>query len=211
MPSIAEHAHDHAFGDWMTQLAAVLQRHGPVQASFGHATFSALAIGGGTTPHAMLASDASVASLPAAMQPELPVQPPMLGSAAWLRPGTTARADADVQPEAALRRSGAGAANASGVKHSPQAAQEPIRVHADWSADGVRIWLGMDAGTQQALPAIRAQLQRWLAAQGFKLFAISCNGRLLERESDVAGLSDADGASMPANEPLPSFFPKEIP
>ncbi len=55
----------------------------------------------------------------------------------------------------------------------------PIRLHAHWSAEGVRLWLGMDSSVISGLQSISAQLQRWLSAQGVRLLSISCNGRVI--------------------------------
>lgn len=63
-----------------------------------------------------------------------------------------------------------------------QPARPPVRVHADWSADGVRIWLGMDATTATAVQSITSQLQRWLAGQGVRALSIACNGHVLVEE-----------------------------
>jgi hypothetical protein len=70
------------------------------------------------------------------------------------------------------------------------ATREPIRLHADWSAEGVRLWLGMDASHLGSLEFINAQLQRWLSTQGLKLLSMSVNGRVVEQahqknDSDV--------------------------
>ena len=66
------------------------------------------------------------------------------------------------------------------------AASEPIRLHADWSADGVRLWLGMDASLAGTLPSITLQLQRWLSSQGVRVLSISCNGRVVLDEHESA-------------------------
>ena len=64
-------------------------------------------------------------------------------------------------------------------KASDTSAASPVRLHADWSEDGVRLWLGMDASASSNLAGITAHLQRWMAAQGMRVLSISCNGQLL--------------------------------
>jgi len=67
--------------------------------------------------------------------------------------------------------------------NSPKAGQQtsasPIRLHADWSEDGVRLWLGLDASCATDLPSITAHLQRWMSAQDVRLLSVVCNGRLV--------------------------------
>jgi hypothetical protein len=82
--------------------------------------------------------------------------------------------------------------------HAP--AVEPIRLHADWSEEGVRLWLGMDPALAESLRAITAQLQRWLSAQGVRVLSISCNGRVVTRESETAA-ADIFETDTPAGEP----------
>jgi len=90
--------------------------------------------------------------------------------------------------------------------------KEPVRLHADWSAEGVRLWLGMDADVAGTLPSITLQLQRWLSAQGVRLLSISCNGRavLEEHEPAATDIYQADthrGEFMPL--PYPHPYQKE--
>ena len=70
-----------------------------------------------------------------------------------------------------------------------QASPSPIRLHADWSEDGVRLWLGMDASCATDLPSITAHLQRWMSAQDVRLLSVVCNGRLV---TDMAPQVDED-------------------
>jgi hypothetical protein len=82
-----------------------------------------------------------------------------------------------------------------------ETSRAPVRVHADWSAEGVRIWLGIDASTASAVQSIANQLQRWLAAQGVRGLAIACNGRTI-----VEHWPDADESTE-----TPSIATKEKP
>lgn len=62
----------------------------------------------------------------------------------------------------------------------PQAPQPPVRLHAEWTADGVRLWLALDATVQHQLAAITQQVRRWMFAQGVQVIEFSCNGRPLD-------------------------------
>lgn len=58
-----------------------------------------------------------------------------------------------------------------------------LRLHVEAGAEGVRVWLGLDGDA--ALIAARAaallpQLRRALEAEGHRLLAFTCNGRLLD-------------------------------
>jgi hypothetical protein len=63
---------------------------------------------------------------------------------------------------------------------APRLGPSEIRCHAQWSAQGVNVWLGMDASLQEQarrLDGIIPQLQRTLGEQGHVLGAVVCNGR----------------------------------
>ncbi|MET3448222.1 hypothetical protein [Ralstonia sp. 1138] len=63
---------------------------------------------------------------------------------------------------------------------SASAAQAPnpkVRVHAQWTDAGVRVWLGIDRDASAALPQIQRQLERVLAESGNQLLGLVCNGR----------------------------------
>ena len=62
----------------------------------------------------------------------------------------------------------------------PPRANEPLRVHAEWSADGVRVWLGVDAELvlPSTLEPILNELRRHLEASGAPLVTLVCNGRV---------------------------------
>jgi hypothetical protein len=63
---------------------------------------------------------------------------------------------------------------------APETPQPPVRLHAEWTADGVRLWLALDADVQHQLAAITLQLRRWMLAQGVRVIEFSCNGRPVE-------------------------------
>jgi hypothetical protein len=58
-------------------------------------------------------------------------------------------------------------------------AREFVRIHAEWVAEGVRVWLGLDAAALAYQEAIVQHVRRWAAAQGGRVLSLSCNGRSL--------------------------------
>lgn len=56
-----------------------------------------------------------------------------------------------------------------------QTASGPLRLYAEWTPRGVRVWIGADhlAAGAQMLPL----LQRWIASRGERLLSLVCNGR----------------------------------
>lgn len=90
----------------------------------------------------------------------------------------------DVEPTEALAET-----RTSPVVSATEDAPEPLRVHAQWSAQGVSVWLGCDAAAVPALDEIIVQLQRTLAARGERLLGIVCNGREVWRGAPPSGLS----------------------
>ena len=80
--------------------------------------------------------------------------------------------------------------------------REPLRVHAEWSDAGVRVWLGADAQGLAAVDAVTRQLQQWLRGQGTRLLGVVCNGLQVwspDRDGDAAAplARDADTRSQP--------------
>ncbi|HVZ46118.1 MAG TPA: hypothetical protein VHA82_20090 [Ramlibacter sp.] len=60
------------------------------------------------------------------------------------------------------------------------APQPPVRLHADWSSEGVRLWLALDAARLPQAAAIATQVHRFMAAQGLRVLAFHCNGEPLD-------------------------------
>jgi hypothetical protein len=62
-----------------------------------------------------------------------------------------------------------------------------VRCHAQWSAEGVHLWLGMNASVQEParqLSSIISQLQQSLSQHGQMLATVVCNGRtVFQRDS----------------------------
>ena len=86
---------------------------------------------------------------------------------------------------------------------------EAIRVHAQWSQQGVRLWLGIDRSAMDSLQPIAEQLQRWIAQQGLRLRSISCNGRVIAR--DAADALEREPAPLDAGAGPAHIPQKELP
>ncbi|WP_419688241.1 hypothetical protein ACN22W_30110 [Burkholderia theae] len=59
-----------------------------------------------------------------------------------------------------------------GVPRSP----DPMRVYAEWSEDGVRVWLGADTERLADVARVARVLRDQLRQQGVRLHAVVCNG-----------------------------------
>jgi hypothetical protein len=86
-------------------------------------------------------------------------------------------------------------------------AQEPIRLHAEWSDQGVSVWLGSDANQTIPLVSLMSHVQQWLTAHGERLRALVWNGRAVPLGS-LGGealrsvrMVDTSQSVSPANSP----------
>jgi len=95
-------------------------------------------------------------------------------------PAATAATQRSQAPSPGLRMESAGRAAAAAPATPSSAPQPPVRLHAEWSADGVRLWLGLDAQLQGQVAAIAAQVRRWMSVQGVPVIEFSCNGQPLD-------------------------------
>jgi hypothetical protein len=75
---------------------------------------------------------------------------------------------------------------------APAAPREPLRVHAEWSEVGVRVWIGADPQVLADLAELMRQLQQWLGAQGLRLLGVVCNGRDVWTADDPAPATHLD-------------------
>jgi hypothetical protein len=126
---------------------------------------------------------------------------------------TAVHADLSLQPQAPDQRTlGPTDRPAKSAHGRPgaNAAAEPIRVHADWSEEGVRVWLGMDSGALDSLEQITTQLHAWLNAQGLRLRSLSCNGQTLSEDPLLPDVLD-DGESSESAGVTPEPIAKELP
>lgn len=81
----------------------------------------------------------------------------------------------------------------------------PVRVHADWSEEGVRVWLGMDGAAAGSAGMLARQLHRWLGSQGIRTLSITCNGKCLSQRWSQPG-----GPALPPAAPAWYDFPATI-
>jgi len=66
----------------------------------------------------------------------------------------------------------------------------PVRVHVQWRGRVADVWIGLHRALAAHLPAIRAQIDSWLASRGGTLGQLTCNGDVLETR--VAPSSQGD-------------------
>ena len=177
---------------------------------------------------ATLAATATAAQLPAILQS-------LLGTSVMLV--ADAAEAATPEASAALQSVATGAAAAASESHEDAAAvddaapaeeatpergagasteRDALRMHAEWTDAGVRVWLGADAQSLPDVAALTTQLQRWLAGQGMSLLGLVCNGRNVldpstQRESDAPAAPRAgrraDAALLPFD--FSNLYPSE--
>lgn len=61
-------------------------------------------------------------------------------------------------------------------------ASAPLRMHAEWLSQGVRIWIGADQALRLEGPSLQQlsqQLQQFCRAQGGQLMSLVCNGKIV--------------------------------
>jgi hypothetical protein len=78
--------------------------------------------------------------------------------------------------------------------------REPLRVHAEWSDNGVRVWMGADLQGLAAVGAVTRQLQQWLGRQGVRLLGVVCNGQEIWSSSSEGGREASSGAATSAHD-----------
>jgi hypothetical protein len=69
---------------------------------------------------------------------------------------------------------------ASGVPVAADTRAADVRVHAQWTQDGVLVWIGIDRDAAMPLAALHAGLAGWLAEHGLRLAGLVCNGRAVD-------------------------------
>lgn len=75
---------------------------------------------------------------------------------------------------------GARAARSERTPSAPAAGErEAVRIHAEWTAQGVKVWLGLSASTAAHAEQVAQAIQQWLNTQGQRLISVTCNGRVL--------------------------------
>lgn len=138
-----------------------------------------------------------------------PAPLPVLMNPVLLVPGSAGTSSTSFDANAAERAEDASAAARPALSPMKPAAAEPAsaRVHAEWSADGLRLWLGLDAHLLGQVQPLVSQLHKWLAGMGLRLLSVTCNGTNVDETFDpVSGLQARDA---PSREPIPDFQPQE--
>lgn len=84
-------------------------------------------------------------------------------------------------------RGSSGARNEGGTA----SAREPVRCHAEWGEDGVRVWIGLDRDRAQSQPqltrALVEQARTLVEAQGGRVLTVICNGKVVWGRRPPAG------------------------
>lgn len=132
--------------------------------------------------------------------PGLPVAVP--GPLARQAPPAPARDELDA-PSGIEGETGVNDAPASA---SADADDGALKFYAEWSAQGVRIWIGTHASVPLPLDGLVAQLQRMVQARGEQLLALVCNGqpvftRSEETERVVHGVPAVPGETVAMSAP----------
>ena len=70
----------------------------------------------------------------------------------------------------------AGAARDEAKSAQPAA---PVRWHAEWDEQGVRVWLGLDSAAGIDAPQLAQQVLQSLGEQGVRVLSLVCNGKSL--------------------------------
>jgi hypothetical protein len=99
---------------------------------------------------------------------------------------------------------------------APATPRPPLRLHLEWSEDGVRAWLGVDlqrAGPiELVLPEVTQQLRTRCGAAGVRLRSLVCNGRPAWGEEAATPAADSDLPPSRTDSPsAPSRHTPEIP
>jgi hypothetical protein len=75
----------------------------------------------------------------------------------------------------------------------------PVRLHVEWSGSSARVWIGLDVPAASHLPALVANLSRWMERAGTRLRSVTCNGTVC-----FAGGTGATTAGQPTVDPSSS-------
>lgn len=142
--------------------------------------------GEGVVPRTQASPSSPQESLQTPLPPRsLPVMPDVLRPTVFAlttSPASTASAAAlGILEATAPLRSGKTQAS-DGTGGGGYAYSSATRVHAQWSADGLTLWLGVDGSAQQVelqAHAIVHALQKTLILQGQRLSRVVCNGQLV--------------------------------
>jgi hypothetical protein len=120
------------------------------------------------------------ASSPGAQVPQQTPPWDMPAGAMQARPGP-ANAKPQADPAAAKSEEAPGQMQAA---CDQRVERQALRLHAEWTDAGVRVWLGMDAAAAIHAAQLLKQLQRSLDASGCRLLSLTCNGHPVPLEPD---------------------------
>ncbi len=105
-------------------------------------------------------------------------------------------ADMTVLEESEIKEESANAGVTDKAEPLPEEHQA-IRFHAEWSEDGLRLWLGINSNANMAKAQIVRQLHEWVAKQNVQLLALIWNGEQMPRNVLVQVLKE--GAKPPVS------------
>ena len=95
-------------------------------------------------------------------------------------------------PDATLSASLSGMAFAA-TSEASGPSSGPLRLYAEWTARGVKVWIGADRSVNGA--DVLPLLQRWIALRGERLLSLVCNGR---SEFEAPGADQSDSPQQPS-------------
>jgi hypothetical protein len=149
-----------------------------------------------STAAAVLSSEASASARPAALS-GVDASPAVRDRAAE---GSLA---GDFGEKTPTDVSDAGGTSGTGYvdRGSEADAREPVRLYAEWSDQGVSVWLGADANQESQVSSLVNQVQQWLAGQGERLRAVVCNGRVVRSDTARNTAAGPSGASETIGRP----------
>ena len=75
--------------------------------------------------------------------------------------------------------------------------RQGVRLHAEWTSEGVRLWLGMDVSAAIPAAMLLLQLQRSVAALGTRLLSLTCNGRPVPMNGSPETISTTEMETPP--------------
>ena len=81
---------------------------------------------------------------------------------------------------------------------------DPVRLHVEWSEEGVRVWLGADADQALPIPQIAQQLRHWFANRGETLIAMICNGETVWHDKMESVERGASSSQVFLDHPVPA-------
>lgn len=80
--------------------------------------------------------------------------------------------------------------------------EAPIRFYAEWTEQGLHLWLGISGSQTPLIDPILQNVQRWLLSRGERLHKVVCNGKEVRHDSiynpTALDLLDSSGTSDPA-------------